>query len=264
MRKASSSLCVFLSAIASAVLYLPLFLEASRQDAAAPIFLFGSRTLFSRCPLTQKECVRAFCFRPDGTNRPPLLSQTTAFFRRRRRRCRRRRLIPAFFLFSQTRIREVMIQGILATEMSEHGTHITKVDKLTNDFPSITLRVGRWASGDIGRGTDRSNPGPLLSPPQPGGSGGGKEPLGMSVSSTGPPSMPWGPRMGPRALLQVPGAEAAALGLVDSDRLAVASALLHAADLSSPGRPFATCKVWVLRLLEEFKFQAEQVRALVL
>ncbi|CAN0573563.1 unnamed protein product [Ectocarpus sp. 12 AP-2014] len=85
----------------------------------------------------------------------------------------------------RTRIREVMIQGILATEMSEHGTHITKV----------------------------------------------------------------------------PGAESAALGLADSDRLAVASALLHAADLSSPGRPFATCKVWVLRLLEEFKFQAEQVRA---
>ncbi|CAN0410367.1 unnamed protein product, partial [Ectocarpus fasciculatus] len=156
----------------------------------------------------------------------------------------------------RTRIREVMIQGILATEMSEHGTHISKVDKLTSDFPSITLRVGRWASGDIGRGTDRSNPGSLLSPPRPGG----KETLGMSVSSTGPPSMPGGPRMGPRALLQVPGAEAAALGLADSDRLAVASALLHAADLSSPGRPFATCKVWVLRLLEEFKFQAEQER----
>ncbi|CBJ33418.1 conserved unknown protein [Ectocarpus siliculosus] len=161
----------------------------------------------------------------------------------------------------RTRIREVMIQGILATEMSEHGTHISKVDKLTNDFPSITLRVGGWASGDIGRGTDRSNPGPLLSPPQPGGGGGGgKEALGMSFSSMGPPSMRGGPRMGPRALLQVPGAEAAALGLADSDRLAVASALLHAADLSSPGRPFATCKVWVLRLLEEFKFQAEQER----
>lgn len=215
----------------------------------------GERERERESPLAQKECVRFILFsarRDQPTSSvvanhcffsPPLPPMLLSSF--------------SGLLFSQTRIREVMIQGILATEMSEHGTHITKVDKLTNDFPSITLRVGRWASGDIGRGTDRSNPGPLLSPPQPGG----KETLGMSVSSTGPPSIPGGPRMGPRALLQVPGAEAAALGLADSDRLAVASALLHAADLSSPGRPFATCKVWVLRLLEEFKFQAEQVRA---
>lgn len=64
--------------------------------------------------------------------------------------------------------------------------------------------------------------------------------------------------VGSRAL-QVPGAEAAALGFADCDRLTVASALLHGADLSSPGRPWGTCRVWVARLMEEFKFQAEQV-----
>ncbi|CAM9942223.1 unnamed protein product, partial [Laminaria digitata] len=63
---------------------------------------------------------------------------------------------------------------------------------------------------------------------------------------------------GPR-LTQVSSSEADTLGYTDFDRLTVASALLHGADLSSPGRPWATCRVWVVRLLEEFKFQAEQV-----
>lgn len=160
----------------------------------------------------------------------------------------------------QTRIREVMIQGILATEMSEHGTHITKVDKLTTDFPSITHRISQWAASreEIGTSSSSSssrsnnNPGSswplstLSSPPRP----------AMEAQSSVSGAV--GSRGGHRGQ-QVPGAEAAALGLADCDRLTVASALLHAADLSSPGRPFATCEMWVLRLLEEFKFQAEQV-----
>lgn len=146
-----------------------------------------------------------------------------------------------------------MIQGILATEMSEHGTHITKVDKLTSDFPDITHRITEWAaSGGLDLGSNPkaalarpNNPGswPLSSPPIP------ATEAQSSVSRGG----------GGQRAQQVPGAEAAALGLADCDRLTVASALLHAADLSSPGRPFATCEMWVLRLLEEFKFQAEQV-----
>lgn len=158
------------------------------------------------------------------------------------------RSLPVLCVTRQTRIREVMIQGILATEMSEHGTHITKVDKLTSDFPSITLRIAKWAaaSGDLDLGSSCSSS-PSPSPPLP------TAESTPSVSGAGA-----GARGGLRAR-QVPGAEAAALGLADCDRLTVASALLHAADLSSPGRPFATCEMWVLRLLEEFKFQAEKV-----
>ncbi|CAM9874946.1 unnamed protein product, partial [Hapterophycus canaliculatus] len=154
----------------------------------------------------------------------------------------------------RTRIREVMIQGILATEMSEHGTHITKVDKLTNDFPDITLRVTQWsnAGNDGWTSSDRRSP-PLATATED-----------SATTAQAPPAKPlssmsmWGGR---HSTPQAPGAEADALGLADCDRLTVASALLHAADLSSPGRPFATCKVWVERLLDEFKFQAEQVRA---
>lgn len=160
--------------------------------------------------------------------------------------------VPARPCPAQTRIREVMIQGILATEMSEHGTHITKVDKLTNDFPDITLRMAKWASGeDIGRRPTPTSSSPFSSPPLPSMPPPSMETQGSSLSVSGS-------RGGSRTQ-QVPGAAAAALGLADCDRLTVASALLHAADLSSPGRPFATCKVWVLRLLDEFKFQAEQV-----
>lgn len=154
-----------------------------------------------------------------------------------------------------------MIQGILATEMSEHGTHITKVDKLTSDFPSITHRIAKWAAasgGDLENNPARPN---YLYPGGPSSSSSSwmsSPPLQtMESQSSVAGSRAWS-KSGQRAR-QVPGAEAAALGLADCDRLTVASALLHAADLSSPGRPFATCEVWVLRLLEEFKFQAEQV-----
>eukprot|EP00903_Cladosiphon_okamuranus_P016576 g15291.t1 len=158
------------------------------------------------------------------------------------------------------RIREVMIQGILATEMSEHGTHITKVDKLTSDFPSITHRIAKWAAtsgGDLENNPARPNyPGPSSSSSSSWISSPPLQTMDGQCSSSGSGACS---RAGLRTR-QVPGAEAAALGLEDCDRLAVASALLHAADLSSPGRPFATCEVWVLRLLEEFKFQAEQER----
>eukprot|EP00752_Nemacystus_decipiens_P003083 g2855.t2 len=159
----------------------------------------------------------------------------------------------------KTRIREVMIQGILATEMSEHGTHITKVDKLTSDFPEITHRIAEWAAASGSAGDrDLGNPGSgSRSSPSP--SPLCSAALDAQSSAAAAAAVSRRGKGGHRAQ-QVPGAEAAALGLADGDRLTVASALLHAADLSSPGRPFATCEMWVVRLLEEFKFQAEQER----
>lgn len=59
------------------------------------------------------------------------------------------------------------------------------------------------------------------------------------------------------------GEEAEGLGFRPRDRLTVASALLHGADVSCSARPWTTCRVWVLRLLEEFEFQAEQVRSVL-
>lgn len=58
---------------------------------------------------------------------------------------------------------------------------------------------------------------------------------------------------------RVSGAEADTLGLGPRDRLTVASALLHGADVSSPGRAWPTCRVWVTRLMEEFQTQADEV-----
>lgn len=58
---------------------------------------------------------------------------------------------------------------------------------------------------------------------------------------------------------EVAGADADALGLGARDRLIVASALLHGADVSSSGRAWPTCRVWVKRLMEEFQFQADEV-----
>lgn len=128
------------------------------------------------------------------------------------------------------------------------------------DFPNIKHRVSSWASGEIGRGSARTGPYPS-SPPHP-----AETPAfpasTITVAVAAPPGQTRaddrGGLVGSR-VLQVPGAEAAALGLADCDRLTVASAVLHGADLSSPGRPWITCRTWVARLMEEFKFQAEQV-----
>lgn len=144
------------------------------------------------------------------------------------------------------------------------------------DFPNIKHRVPAWASGEIGRGSARTGPYPS-SPPHhlseiPSSSSGPLSSYSAAGStyaaSTFTPALASTPShmrregrgvvVGSRAM-QVPGAEAAALGFADCDRLTVASALLHGADLSSPGRPWGTCRVWVARLMEEFKFQAEQV-----
>lgn len=137
----------------------------------------------------------------------------------------------------------------------------------------MSERVGKWAAGEIGPIThDRSVvPGPIacLSTHSPGENsvhcagkisttmGGdpvtrrsGRESLGAACA---------GIVKGESWALPARGAEGEALGLESKHRLMVASALLHGADVSSSGRPWKTCQVWVTRLLEEFKFQAEQV-----
>lgn len=153
-----------------------------------------------------------------------------------------------------------------------------QIDNLTEDFPAISDRIQAWAAGEIGRGSDRTGSYPT-SPPlhtdtsvASGASGAGASttavsvplPAGAAAATPGRPRKQGLQGQGRGStnasrVLQVPGADATALGFEDHDRLTVASALLHAADVSSPGRPWRMCKVWVERLLEEFKFQAGEV-----
>lgn len=151
-----------------------------------------------------------------------------------------------------------------------------QIDNLTEAFPAIRDRIQAWAAGEIGRGSDRTGSYPA-SPSlhtensvASGSSGAAASvttlplPAGAAAATPGRPRKQGLQGQGRGSttasrVLQVPGADAATLGFEDHDRLTVASALLHAADVSSPGRPWGMCKVWVERLLEEFKFQAGEV-----
>lgn len=134
----------------------------------------------------------------------------------------------------------------------------TKVNNLVKDFPTIAHRVAAWQEG----GTDRGSPfvtsnfstSSTKTSPRP------------STEDNAAPSYAAKPQGDVSRVVertsrprQIAGAEADALGLGDRDRLTVASALLHGADVSSPGRRWPTCRLWVTRLMEEFHFQAEQV-----
>lgn len=153
----------------------------------------------------------------------------------------------------------------------------TQIDQLTLDYPRLEDRIATWDSGNIGRGSERRGPYSSSPPLYMENSSvpavhSGPAQSGNAATTAGNHAVPASVNPGPNGsvrrgegrqgsrTLQVPGAAADELRFTDSDRLAVASALLHGADLSSPGRPWGTCKVWVSRLLEEFKFQAEQER----
>lgn len=139
-----------------------------------------------------------------------------------------------------------------------YGNGKKQVDKLLKDYPKTENRIAAWAAGDLCRGPEQGGPYPS-SPPlhmeTPTSVASEGSAAGATARGDGR-----GGSAGPRAM-QVSSSEADTLGYTDFDRLTVASALLHGADLSSPGRPWKTCQMWVERLLKEFKFQAEQVRA---
>ncbi|CAM9808568.1 unnamed protein product, partial [Discosporangium mesarthrocarpum] len=159
----------------------------------------------------------------------------------------------------KTALRAIMIVGILATDMSEHGQHITNVSVAVADFTPAGNREpdsgGGGGGGGVENGGRASN-----------GSGIGHIVSTMRRASAGPCSAATGLNMGSgggggrHRSGSMPGAEAEAMGLSDKDRVTIFSALLHGADLSTSGRPWKTCKVWVLKLMEEFEFQADKER----
>lgn len=152
---------------------------------------------------------------------------------------------------------------------------LAQIDGLMRDFPRIKERVAKWVDGEIGPVvSDRDAvPGAANSSSattSPGDNAGASPACGSPSQAHGPLLRRREGRggVGDEAAVirangsrtpQAAGGEAKKLDFRPRDRLTVASALLHGADVSSPGRPWETCRVWVARLLEEFQHQAEQV-----
>lgn len=145
--------------------------------------------------------------------------------------------------------RRVMLAGILATDMT---CHFSLTDELK--------RVGMANSGRIrhllGSQTHFHHRPPLHK--VSGADGGGGAGDGALSSSPAASNSATSPSSSPPA--SGAGEESVLTDISPADRLVMIKNFLHAADISNPTKPWALCKTWSDRVLQEFFVQGDRER----